>query len=180
MLPILSCESALCLLKKAFRRRHSAETLLNDRSSRSHAIVTIRGESSEGFSSLHFVDLAGSECVGRSGATGETLTEAKHVNRSLSALDDVLCAIREGRSHIPYRNSCLTTYLANSIGGEAKMIMFLAVSPDEKDAAETAHALDFGVRARVTSRGRAERHQGRTGESDEPHAKHRRRSGWKQ
>ena len=72
----------------------------------------------ETFSSkLNLVDLAGSECVGRSGVTGEALQETKFVNKSLSALGDVLGALAEKRlRHIPYRNSKLTHLLQDCLG----------------------------------------------------------------
>ena len=64
-----------------------------------------------------------------SGATGDALTEAKNINRSLSALSDVMGALAEQRGHIPYRNSTLTRMLQDSPGGDAKMQPIVAVAP---------------------------------------------------
>jgi len=71
--------------------------------------ATLRG-------SLHLVDLAGSERVDRSEATGDRLREAQHINKSLSALGDVIFALSQKSSHVPYRNSKLTQVLQSSLG----------------------------------------------------------------
>ena len=65
---------------------------------------------------LHLVDLAGSERVDRSEATGERLREAQHINKSLSALGDVIFSLAQKSQHVPYRNSKLTQVLQSSLG----------------------------------------------------------------
>nr|XP_057158618.1 kinesin-like protein KIF25 isoform X12 [Pan paniscus] len=65
---------------------------------------------------LQLVDLAGSECIGVSGVTGFALRETACINRSLAALADVLGALSEHRSHVPYRNSRLTHLLQDCLG----------------------------------------------------------------
>lgn len=102
---------------------------------------------------LQLVDLAGSECVGMSGVTGSALRETSHINRSLSALSDVLGALSERRSHIPYRNSRLTRLLQDSIGGDAKLLLMLCVSPAQRYLTESLQCLNFGQRARQVQRG---------------------------
>jgi len=75
------------------------------------------------------VDLAGSERVGKSGATDQTLKEAQSINKSMSALGDVISALSSNQEHIPYRNHKLTMLMSDSIGGNAKTLMFVNVSP---------------------------------------------------
>ncbi|XP_068926671.1 kinesin-like protein KIF25 [Petaurus breviceps papuanus] len=106
---------------------------------------------------LQLVDLAGSECIGMSGVTGTILRETSFINRSLAALADVLGALSEHRGHIPYRNSKLTHLLQDSIGGDAKLLVMLCVSPCQKYLAETLQSLGFGSRARQVQRVQAKR-----------------------
>ncbi|XP_036024598.1 kinesin-like protein KIF25 [Onychomys torridus] len=101
---------------------------------------------------LQLVDLAGSECAAVSGVTGLALKETSFINRSLAALADVLRALSEHCDHIPYRNSKLTHLLQDSIGGDAKLLMILCVSPGQKHMAETLRALKFGAQARQIER----------------------------
>ncbi|XP_071955799.1 kinesin-like protein KIF25 isoform X2 [Antedon mediterranea] len=102
---------------------------------------------------LQLVDLAGSECVGLSGVTGAALRETSFINRSLSALADVLAALAEDRSHIPYRNSKLTHMLQDTIGGDAKLLVMCCVSPAQRFITESLQCLGFGSRARQIQRG---------------------------
>uniref|UniRef100_A0A8C3QFY4 Kinesin family member 25 n=1 Tax=Cyanoderma ruficeps TaxID=181631 RepID=A0A8C3QFY4_9PASS len=106
---------------------------------------------------LQLVDLAGSECVGMSGVTGAALRETSFINRSLSALADVLGAIAEQRAHVPYRNSKLTHLLQDSVGGDAKLLVMLCISPGQKYLTETMQSLGFGTRARQVQRGQVKK-----------------------
>ncbi|NXP81726.1 KIF25 protein, partial [Ramphastos sulfuratus] len=106
---------------------------------------------------LQLVDLAGSECVGMSGVTGAALRETSFINRSLSALADVLGAIAEQRPHVPYRNSKLTHLLQDSIGGDAKLLVMLCISPGQKYLTESMQSLGFGTRARQVQRGQVKK-----------------------
>ncbi|CAH1799654.1 unnamed protein product [Owenia fusiformis] len=102
---------------------------------------------------LQLVDLAGSECVGMSGATGDRLRETSNINKSLSALADVLGALAEHRSHVPYRNSRVTHLLQDSIGGDAKLLVVACVSPAKRYLTESLQCLGFSQRARQVQRG---------------------------
>ena len=73
---------------------------------------------------LHLVDLAGSERVDRSEVTGDRLREAQHINKSLSALGDVIFALAQKSPHVPYRNSKLTQVLQSALGISLLVIFF--------------------------------------------------------
>lgn len=67
-------------------------------------------------SKVWMVDLGGSERLLKTGATGRTMDEGKAINLSLSALADVISALKRKRTHVPFRNSKLTQILTDSIG----------------------------------------------------------------
>jgi len=92
---------------------------------------------------LSFVDLAGSERVKKSGSSGYQLKEAQSINKSLSALGDVISALASGGQHIPYRNHKLTMLMSDSLGGNAKTLMFVNVSPAESNLDETYNSLMY-------------------------------------
>ncbi|KAM4529544.1 kinesin-like protein KIF25 [Fundulus diaphanus] len=106
---------------------------------------------------LQLVDLAGSECVGMTGVSGAALWEVSCINRSLSALSDVLGALAEQRPHVPYRNSKLTHLLQDAIGGDAKLLVMLCVSPTQRFITESLQSLAFGTRARQVQKERPQR-----------------------
>ncbi|XP_074824584.1 kinesin-like protein KIFC3 isoform X2 [Natator depressus] len=150
-------------INKVFEFGHSNRvteyTSLNEHSSRSHAllIVTVRGlDYSTGLRTtgkLNLVDLAGSERVGRSGAEGSRLREAQYINKSLSALGDVIYALRARQGHVPFRNSKLTYLLQDSLSGDSKTLMMVQVSPVEKNTSETLCSLKFAERVRSVELG---------------------------
>ncbi|XP_073128123.1 kinesin-like protein KIN-14C isoform X2 [Henckelia pumila] len=150
--PVSKTSDVLDLMSSGLKNRARGATALNERSSRSHSVVSIhaRGTDLKGNStirsSLHLVDLAGSERVDRSEVTGDRLKEAQHINKSLSALGDVIFALAQKSAHVPYRNSKLTQVLQSSLGGQAKTLMFVQLNPDIGSATESISTLKFAER----------------------------------
>lgn len=149
----VSCtQDVLELMRIGQKNRAVGATALNERSSRSHSVLTVHVYGKELVSGsilrgcLHLVDLAGSERVDKSEAAGDRLKEAQHINRSLSALGDVISALAQKSSHIPYRNSKLTQVLQESLGGHAKTLMFVHINPDVNAYGETISTLKFAER----------------------------------
>lgn len=137
---------------------------MNEHSSRSHSILTLtcRGKNirdgSTTFGKLHLIDLAGSERLSKTDATGDRLKEAQNINRSLSALGDVINALGNKKAtHIPYRNSKLTFLLQDSLGGNSKVLMFVNISPAVYNLSETLCSLNFASRCRSVELGQAKR-----------------------
>nr|XP_010332328.1 kinesin-like protein KIFC1 isoform X3 [Saimiri boliviensis boliviensis] len=150
----VSCEKEVeALLHLARQNRAVARTAQNERSSRSHSVfqLQITGEhSSRGLqcgAPLSLVDLAGSERLDPGLAFGpgerERLRETQAINSSLSTLGLVIMALSNKESHVPYRNSKLTYLLQNSLGGSAKMLMFVNISPLEENVSESLNSLRF-------------------------------------
>ncbi|XP_039061143.1 kinesin-like protein KIN-14F [Hibiscus syriacus] len=150
--PVASTQDVLDLMRTGQKNRAVGATALNERSSRSHSILTIHVYGKELVSGsvlkgcLHLVDLAGSERVDKSEAVGDRLKEAQHINKSLSALGDVISALAQKSAHIPYRNSKLTQVLQDSLGGQAKTLMFVHISPEVNSFGETVSTLKFAER----------------------------------
>jgi kinesin family protein 5 len=151
---VYSPEDILRTIADGTLQRTVSSTSVNNVSSRSHALLTITItqiglDGSEIISKLNLVDLAGSENVGRSEAQGLTLQEAQNINKSLSALGNVINALTEtGREHIPYRDSKLTYILQDSLGGNSKTIMIATASPAISVASETLNTMKFAKRAK--------------------------------
>jgi hypothetical protein len=137
--------------EKARNNRTTFSNNVNEHSSRSHLVVSLycKGQSSTGastsFGKLHLIDLAGSERLSRTGATGDRLKEAQNINKSLSALGDVIQAAGAKAAHIPYRNSKLTHLLQDSLGSSAKTLMIVQSSPLGKDVSESLCSLQVRV-----------------------------------
>ncbi|KAL6968571.1 hypothetical protein U1Q18_034373 [Sarracenia purpurea var. burkii] len=158
---VSSTPDVIDLMKLGQRNRAVSATALNDRSSRSHSCLTVHVEGRDLASGtilrgcMHLVDLAGSERVHKSEVTGDRLKEAQHINRSLSALGDVISSLAQKNSHVPYRNSKLTQLLQDSLGGQAKTLMFVHISPEPDAIGETISTLKFAERVATVELGAA-------------------------
>uniref|UniRef100_A0A3P9NQC6 Kinesin-like protein n=1 Tax=Poecilia reticulata TaxID=8081 RepID=A0A3P9NQC6_POERE len=153
---VTSPEEVMDVIDEGKANRHVAVTNMNEHSSRSHSIflINIKQENVETeqklCGKLYLVDLAGSEKVSKTGAEGSVLDEAKNINKSLSALGNVISALAEGtKSHVPYRDSKMTRILQDSLGGNCRTTMFICCSPSSYNDAETKSTLMFGQRAKT-------------------------------
>lgn len=153
---VSSVQEVYEVMRRGGSARATAATNMNQESSRSHSIfvITITQKNVETGSAksgqLFLVDLAGSEKVGKTGASGQTLEEAKKINKSLSALGMVINSLTDGKStHIPYRDSKLTRILQESLGGNSRTTLIINCSPSSYNDQETLSTLRFGVRAKA-------------------------------
>eukprot|EP00441_Pelagodinium_beii_P039158 CAMPEP_0197626046 /NCGR_PEP_ID=MMETSP1338-20131121/5196_1 /TAXON_ID=43686 ORGANISM="Pelagodinium beii, Strain RCC1491" /NCGR_SAMPLE_ID=MMETSP1338 /ASSEMBLY_ACC=CAM_ASM_000754 /LENGTH=1304 /DNA_ID=CAMNT_0043196563 /DNA_START=42 /DNA_END=3956 /DNA_ORIENTATION=- len=155
-----SSEKLQKLIDQGFEHRATAATQMNASSSRSHCLFIIKmhqkddqNASNNNFSKMNLVDLAGSERASRTGAQGDTLKEGANINKSLSALGNVINALSSMGSgskkvFIPYRNSKLTRVLQESLGGNALTTMMAALSPSKTNAEESLSTLNYAKRAK--------------------------------
>ena len=141
------------MMAEAQKNKAMAKTDMNERSSRSHTVFSMRiaatrsagtqGQEQRLFGSLHLVDLAGSERLHKSHAEGQRLKETQAINKSLSALTDVFVALSKKAAHVPYRNSKLTFLLQPCLSGDGKALVIANVSPVEASAHESVCTLRF-------------------------------------
>ena len=134
--------------------RMVSKTLMNDASSRSHLVISILMESVNRETGnvvsgkLSLVDLAGSERVAKTGANAQQLKEATSINQSLTSLGNVINGLVQGEKFIKYRDNKLTLLMQDSLGGNAKTLMFVNVSPADYNADETSNSLVYASRVK--------------------------------
>lgn len=152
-----SAAEVMKIFSDGSKRRAVASTNMNAESSRSHLICSVTcnmisrqfGSEKSISGKLTLVDLAGSERLDKSGAEGDMMKEAQSINKSLSALGDVIASLTSGKSgHTPYRNHPLTMLMSDSIGGNAKTLMFVNCSPADYNVSETVSSLGFAHRCK--------------------------------
>lgn len=155
---ILDCPSAqrtMEIFDAGNKVRHVGATKMNAESSRSHLIFAVLVEvydkqtKKTANGKFSFIDLAGSERAGKTGATADRLKEAMSINKSLSALGNVISALSTGEKFIPYRDNKLTLVMSDSLGGNAKTLMFVNVSPADYNQEETLTSLVYASRVKL-------------------------------
>lgn len=158
---VTTVSEVLDALNRGNSNRATSSTNLNERSSRSHMILQVEVTSGVGEAknkgSLYLVDLAGSERVRKSEVEGKAMKEAQHINKSLSALGNVMEALDRKSSHVPYRDSKLTYLLQNSLGGNSRTMMVVTVCPHNDSYDESTFALKFATRVRRINLGSAQK-----------------------
>mmetsp|Transcript_21126 Transcript_21126/g.39027 ORF Transcript_21126/g.39027 Transcript_21126/m.39027 type:complete len:1097 (+) Transcript_21126:55-3345(+) len=144
-------------MEEGTKHRTTRETMMNERSSRSHSLFIVQIEQSEETEGrtvikagkLNLVDLAGSERQKKTGTTGDSFKEAVQINLSLNALGNVISALVDGTAtHVPYRDSKLTRLLQDSLGGNTRTLMIAVVSPADYNYEESLSTLRYASRAK--------------------------------
>ncbi|GMH39440.1 hypothetical protein BSKO_07338 [Bryopsis sp. KO-2023] len=145
---VQSEDQAMACLRKGHKGRAVASHFMNDRSSRSHTVLTLwiettNKDGSLNRSKLNLVDLAGSERLRKTGAEGATAKEATYINKSLSALALVVKELKRKAPHVRYRDSKLTHYLKDSLGGKCRTLMIACIWGDNAHLGETISTCRF-------------------------------------
>lgn len=160
-----SAEELLSLFEMSSAARQTCTTRMNDKSSRSHTILTLLinqhcNNNSKTLCSSKFclVDLAGSERVKKTGNTGKHFKESIHINADLLAIGNVIralydralnaCGKTRKNTFIPFRNAKITRLLRDSLGGNSHTLMMACVNPSSNSLAETVNVLNFASKAR--------------------------------
>ncbi|KAK3249053.1 Kinesin heavy chain [Cymbomonas tetramitiformis] len=153
--PVANEEETLALFFQGENGRSTAQHALNKSSSRSHCIFTIYLETRAGAdekvvsSKLNLVDLAGSERTKKTQVTGQTLKEAMFINKSLTFLEQTVNALSKKESHVPFRQTKLTSVLRDALGGNCKTVMIGCIWGEQSHMEETVSTLRFASRVKT-------------------------------
>ncbi|EPS68129.1 hypothetical protein M569_06644, partial [Genlisea aurea] len=139
---VKSAVEAMNLLKIGEVNRAFGSTSMNIQGSHSNSVlsVVVHGEDASGNvfdSCLHLVDLA---------ASSSDSENNEYMNKSLVCFTDVIAALAQKNSHIPYGSSRLTSLLQSCLGGNAKILMFAHVNPKWDSLEATMSTLQFAER----------------------------------
>ncbi|KAI0822872.1 P-loop containing nucleoside triphosphate hydrolase protein [Trametes gibbosa] len=154
VLPVDSLDDFESAFSQANKQRSVSSTNLNSVSSRSHAILTLHITVTDPLNSctlsgkLNLVDLAGSENNRLTGNDSSRMAESAAINKSLSVLGQVVHALNQGASRIPYRNSKLTRILQDALGGNSVGLLICNLAPGTKFRQDTLNTLNFAVRTK--------------------------------
>lgn len=153
-LPIDSVAEFDTIYSRANKQRSVGATNLNRASSRSHAVLTIEVTMSDEMQGktrmgkINLVDLAGSENNKLTGNDPSRMAESAAINKSLSVLGQVVHALNQGATRIPYRNSKLTRLLQDALGGKSVGLLICNLAPGIKFRQDTLNTLNFAVRTK--------------------------------
>lgn len=148
------------MILRGLKNRKIAATSMNSESSRSHTIFSItvsvqleeNGVQKCRFSKVHIVDLAGSERTKLAKVEGDRLREGCNINKSLHALGNVINSLVESakkKKYIPFRDSKLTYFLKDSLGGNSKTTLLANINPSKAYLGDTISTLMFAKRAKI-------------------------------
>ncbi|CAE6425114.1 unnamed protein product [Rhizoctonia solani] len=139
----------------ACKGRSVAATNFNRESSRSHAILGIKVSVTENYpgaptltGKVNLVDLAGSENNKMTGNDSIRMAESAAINKSLSVLGQVVHALNQRASRIPYRDSKLTRILQDALGGSSISLLICNIAPGAKFKQDTLNTLNFASRTK--------------------------------
>ncbi|XP_028289330.1 kinesin-like protein KIF20A [Parambassis ranga] len=141
------------------KNRSAASTKMNQSSSRSHSIFTMKllkidGDTVKGISEFSLCDLAGSERCNKTQTFGERLKEAGNINNSLLILGKCITALRNNQtdrmknSCIPFRESKLTRLFQAVFCGKGKASMIVNINQCASTYDETLHVMKFSAVAK--------------------------------
>jgi len=151
-----SLEKAIHLLMQGDNVKITAETKLNEKSSRSHTIFRIilkvkkqeDGKMKTLTSQFNLIDLAGSENVSKAKTEGLRLREGSNINKSLLALSNVIHGLAFSKSFVNYRDSKLTRLLQPALAGNSKTMIICTLSQNPSSYQESLNTLHFGAKAK--------------------------------
>ena len=150
--PCYDPDEVLTLYHRGLKNKIMASHNLNTNSSRSHCIFSLNLEALDKSgrvlkSKLQLVDLAGSEKTSQTGNEGVMLKESIEINKALFTLRQVITSLSSGDSHVPYRDSKLTSLLKQSIGGNSYCLMIACLSPADDYIEENLSTLEYATKA---------------------------------